>query len=111
MPITFCAKRFVRNVLCESFGQFFFWNYILHLGLGAGQGEGAGLCEQPIAGGGGGRGTVSFSALLAADVPALCFHSCKIRFGTRIRSRLKGGGRGGRIICRCSRMPRLRLLP
>ena len=59
MPITFCAKRFVRNVLCESFGRnvlgsFFFWNYILHLGLGAGQGEGAGLCEQPIAGGRGG---------------------------------------------------------
>ena len=44
-------------------------------------------------------------ALIAADVPALCFHSCKIRFGTRIRSRLRGG-RGGRIICRCSRMPR-----
>ena len=36
-----------------------------------------------------------FSALLAADVPALCFHSCKIRFGTRIRSRLRGGGGGG----------------
>ena len=35
-----------------------------------------------------------FSALLAADVPALCFHSCKIRFGTRIRSRLRGGGGG-----------------
>ena len=48
-----------------------------------------------------------FSTLLAADVPALCFHSCKIRFGTRIRSRLRGGGGGGgRIICCCSRMPR-----
>ena len=38
-----------------------------------------------------------FSALLAAYVPALCFHSCKIRFGTRIRSRLRlaaGGGAG-----------------
>ena len=39
VPITFCAKRFVRNVLCETFcakrfGQFLFWNHILNLGLG-----------------------------------------------------------------------------
>ena len=56
MPITFCAKRFVRNVLCESFGRnvlgsFFFgttfciWGWVLGrvkglgwAGLGAGRG-------------------------------------------------------------------------
>ena len=36
MPISFD-----RNVLGESFGQFFFWNHLLNLGLGAGQGLGA----------------------------------------------------------------------
>ena len=34
-----------------------------------------------------------FSALLGRRL-ALCFHSCKIRFGTRIRSRLREGGGG-----------------
>ena len=32
-----------NNVLCESFGQFFFWNHILTLGLGAGLGWVEGL--------------------------------------------------------------------
>ena len=34
-------------------------------------------------------------AIIAGDVPAFCFRSCKIRFDARVR-----------IICRCSRMPR-----
>ena len=50
MPITFCAKRFVRNVLCETFWAVFFWSHILNLGLPglgglgwAGLGTGPGL--------------------------------------------------------------------
>ena len=54
MPITFCAKRFVRNVLGESFGRKFWADFFLepHFESGAGcwAGLGAGLAWAELAG-------------------------------------------------------------
>ena len=35
-------RKFCAKVLCESFGQFFFWNHILHLGWVLGRVKGLG---------------------------------------------------------------------
>ena len=65
-----------NNVLCESFGQFFFWNHILTLGLGAGLGWVEGLGWLGWAGkwavwAGGGAGGQGWGGWTAGLLPGL----------------------------------------